>query len=651
MVLFLSNANLQAQTTKTWNGGATGDWDDNSAWLPIGMPNSTNHVEITDAIVTVDINTAACINLTLNGTAQINFAGTNDLLSVYGEFDNQASSNPVTGTGLLQFSGSSNADIDGNSMTLNRVRINKTSAEVHIETDIDITESLVLNNTSQLFINTSAGKNLTMKATFNSGTGDWNTAYIHNNGSGTVVNRVTLEQAFAENYKCYHILCSPVEDTYAYTVTHEPYTATTDVYNTSYCFDEVSSIPDWMIYHEDDAGPNYPSAACSMYGWCGIDNSTQILRTQGYLGNFEPDGNQVIAWYGVPNNGDIGDGDITSIPLQYTNNSQPDLDGINVLGNPYPEPLDLQELWDENDAITGFTPIFWVYQNTGAGYGTQVLFFDASGMSSSTLPSQYMAIGQGFEVQTTVDDIEIQFKSSMRVANNNVEVIRRQPLQNQIQLLLSGLNNPDYFSVSLNDAFDNTHFVGEDVYKRMNEKNNFYATYDKHHLAADKLKFPDTEHIVPINLIINEHGEYTINTSLFTIDNDKYVSWMEDKTNKTNYEVNQDYSKTYFFEKGEVQNRFYLHIANRAQIGNASVANTGFYTYYDNGYININLPAEFKDGQIKIHTLNGTQSLEPVQTYNQNRLKIPAQNLSQGLYFISAANETQELQTKLIISK
>jgi hypothetical protein len=570
---------------------------------------------------------------------------------VYGEFDNQASSNPVTGTGLLQFSGSSNADIVGNSMTLNRVRINKTSAEVHIETDIDITESLVLNNTSQLFINTSAGKNLTMKANFNSGTGDWNTAYIHNNGSGNVMNRVIIEQAFAENYKCYHILCSPVEDTYAYTVTHEPYTATTDVYNTSYCFDEVSSIPDWMIYHEDDAGPNYPSAACSMYGWCGIDNSTQLIRTQGYLGNFEPDGNQVIAWYGVPNNGDIGDGDITSIPLQYTNNSQPDLDGINVLGNPYPEPLDLQELWDENDAVTGFTPIFWVYQNTGAGYGTQVLFFDASGMSSSTLPSQYMAIGQGFEVQTTVDDIEIQFKNSMRFANNNVEVIRKQPLQNQIKLLLTGPNNPDYFSVSLNDAFDNKHFVGEDVYKRMNEKNNFYATYDKHHLAVDKLKFPETEHVVPLNLIINEDGEYSINASLFTIDKEKYVSWMEDKTNKTNFKVTQDYSKTYFFEKGEVQNRFYLHIANRAQIGNASVANTGFYTYYDNGYIIVNLPKEFNQSLINVFNTLGSSLINTYYANGNTTVKIPAESLSEGMYIINARSDNNELQTKLIINK
>jgi hypothetical protein len=647
MIFILSVASLIAQTTKTWIGGATGDWDNGPSWSPSGAPNNTFHAVITDAVVTVDINTAACINLTLNGTSQINFAGSNDVLSINGDFINNAGSNPVTGAGLLRFSGSTSKNIEGNAMTLNRISINKSSAYIYAETNIDITESIVINNTAKFY----SLDHVRTKATYNSVTGDWKTAYIQTNGDGTPEGRFFIEQAFAENYKCYHMLGSPVHTDYASTQVHEPYTQNTDYYNDTYCFDSVSSIPDWMVYNEYDYGPNYPSNTCAMYGWCGIDNTFQMQVTQGYLGNFEPDANQVIGWFGVPNTGDIGDGDIPSINLEYTNNSQLLYDGLNLLGNPYPMPLDLQELWDENDAVSGFTGIFYVYQNTGAGYGTQVLFWDATGGTSSTLPSQYIPIGQGFEVQTTVDDIQIQFNYGMRAPLNNVEVIRRQPLQNQIQLLLSGEANPDYFSVSLNENFSNEHIVGEDVMKHDNEKNNFFADYGKYKLAVDKLNFPESEHIVPLNLTIAKEGEYTLNSSLFTIDSELYICWLEDKKMKTAIEVNADFSKTYLFDQGTYENRFYLHIVKRTENIPFITQNREIYAYYDHGNIIVNLPQDFNQSMISVYNTLGSNLIKPFYANGNTTVKIPAASLSEGMYIVNARSDSNELQTKLMIQK
>jgi hypothetical protein len=642
MIFGLSAASLKAQTNKTWIGGATGSWNTANAWSPNGVPNNTFHAVITDAVVTVDINTAACINLTLNGTAQINFAGANDVLSVFGDFTNNAGGTPVIGTGLLSFNGSTDNDIAGNAMSLNRVRINKTSAGSTCQTAVRITQSLTLNNTSTMHPNT----NLTMGASYNSGTGDWQTSFIQHNGTGDVSAKVIIEQAIAENYKCYHMMGMPVTEDYTYTAFHEDYTAQTDVYNANYCYDEVSSIPDWMIYNEDDFGPNYPSATCSMYGYCGIDNTTALAATQGYLGNFEPDANQIIAWYGIPNTGTIN-----SIHLQYHNHSQPDLDGLNLLGNPYPQPLDLQQLWDDNNTVSGFSPIFTIYQNTGAGYGTQALFFDASGLSSSTLPSQFIGIGQGFLVQTTVNDAVIEFNNGQRAPLNNVEYLRKQPLANQIQLRLSGLNNPDDFSISLNEIFNNKHQVGEDVFKINNEKNNFYADYGHNRLAVDKLNFPETEHIVPLSIEIKETGDYSINASLFTIDATEYICWFEDKQNRTYTEIDRNFAVNYTFNKGTISNRFFIHVANRNQIGNASVENTGCYAYFQNDNIHLNLPKDFENSQIRVNNLSGLQVIEDTRTNGNATVQIPTQNLSAGIYFISANNGTKELQTKLIINK
>lgn len=640
MIFILSVANLQAQTTKTWIGGSTGLWITAGNWSPSNPPSSTQHAVINNAVVTVDNNTASCLNLTLDGTSQISFAGSNDVLSVFGDFTNNAGSTPVIGNGLLSFNGSTDNDITGNAMSLIRVRINKSSAGTTCQTAVRITQSLTLNNSSTMHPNT----NLTMGASYNSGTGDWQTSFIQHNGTGDVSAKVIIEQAIAENYKCYHMMGMPVTEDYTYTYFHEDYTAQTDVYDANYCYDEVSSIPDWMIYNEDDFGGVYPSAISSMYGYCGIDNTTALAATQGYLGNFEPDASQIIAWYGIPNTGTIN-----SIPLQYHNHSQPALDGLNLIGNPYPQPLDLQQLWDDNNSVSGFSPIFTVYQNTGAGYGTQALTYDATG--SSTLPSQYIGIGQGFSVQTTVNNAVIQFNNGQRTPLNNVEYIRKQPLANQLQLRLSGLNNPDDFSISLNEIFNNKHQVGEDVFKINNEKNNFYADYGHHRLAVDKLNFPETEHIVPLSLEIKETGDYNINASLFTIDATEYICWFEDKKNSTYVEIDRNFTVNYTFKEGTISNRFFIHVANRHQIGNAAVESAGCYAYFQNDNIYLNLPKDFENSQIRVNNLSGLQVIEDTRTNGNTIVQIPTQNLSAGIYFISASNGTNELQTKLIINK
>jgi hypothetical protein len=641
LMLICNASNMIAQTTKTWIGGATGDWDVPNSWSPTGVPSTSHHAVITDANVNVDINTAACINLTLNGIAEIQFAGSNHVLSVYGDFDNQTDDTPITGAGLLSFNGSNDNEITGNAMSLNRVRINKSSASISCITQVRITESLTLSTTSIMHPNS----NLTMGATYNSGTGDWKTAYIQHNGSGDIDAKVIIEQAFAENYKCYHMMGMPVTEDYSSTYFHEAYTAQTDVYNVNYCYDEVSSIPDWMIYNENDYGPNYPSATCSMYGYCGIDNTTFLTGGQGYLGNFEPDANQVIAWFGIPNTGTI------NTTIVHTNHSQPNLDGINLIGNPYPQPLDLQQLWDDNNTVSGFSPIFTIYQNTGAGYGTQALFYDATGLSSSTLPSQYIGIGQGFLAQTTVNHTVIEFKNGQRVPLNNVEFLRKQPLANQIQLRLSGLNNPDDFSISLNEIFNNEQQVGEDVFKINNERNNFYADYGHIKLAVDKLKFPEKEHIVPLTLDIKNQGNYTINASLFTLDEQNYTCWLEDKQNNSYTEVSQNFSKSFYFNEGAQANRFYLHVANKHQIGNPSFENTGCYAYYQNDNIQLILPKDFENCQIRVNNLSGLQVIEDSRTKGNTLVQIPAQYLSAGIYFISVTNGNKELQAKLIINK
>ena len=128
---------------------------------------------------------------------------------------------------------------------------------------------------------------------------------------------------------------------------------------------------------------------------------------------------------GVPQNGDY------SHTLKYTNSGR----GYNMVGNPYPSNLDLDELFNENSSKIFTIAYCWTNNDNvgqaqtqqGSNYmGNNYAIYNGVGGTSATYfgyngkkPNGYASVGQAFIVKTKVAgrDQPLNFKNNMRTAS------------------------------------------------------------------------------------------------------------------------------------------------------------------------------------------------------------------------------------------
>lgn len=154
-------------------------------------------------------------------------------------------------------------------------------------------------------------------------------------------------------------------------------------------------------------------------------NSQYTPLSSPFLGN-----TWLGTFVGTPNSGTI------NLPLSTTGT------GYNLVGNPYPSPIDAVSLLSANPNI-GST--FYFYQHTltmlasglfpsGSNYGTWVSgtggtkATDGNGHSPSNYPSGIIQVGQGFIIKSTGSS-SLVFNNNMRVGDNNALFLRTTPTE------------------------------------------------------------------------------------------------------------------------------------------------------------------------------------------------------------------------------
>ena len=154
-------------------------------------------------------------------------------------------------------------------------------------------------------------------------------------------------------------------------------------------------------------------------------NSQYTPLSSPFLGN-----TWLGTFVGTPNSGTI------NLPLSTAGT------GYNLVGNPYPSPIDAVSLLSANPNI-GST--FYFYQHTltmlasglfpsGSNYGTWVSgtggtkATDGNGHSPSNYPSGIIQVGQGFIIKST-GSTSLVFNNGMRVGDNNALFLRTTPTE------------------------------------------------------------------------------------------------------------------------------------------------------------------------------------------------------------------------------
>jgi hypothetical protein len=633
--VYTTTASITVTSFKTWDGGAgTNNWEDAANWLPDGVPTAAENVQLTGTN-TININTnAVAANLVINsggliltistGTLAVNnITVTTGILNINTNTIKIAGSITNTGTfavdnGTVEMNGSSAQVIPAGAFTgntLNGLKISN-SAGVTLNGTLNLTGVLLANGP----LNTGGYLTLISSAV--------QTALIDGAGSGEVQGVVAMQRYLLSGF--------------GYKYFSSPFVATT-VNEFSNDINLSASFPVFYRYNE-----NLPSS-----GWVDYTDKTGLLDVlQGYTANLGvSSAPKTISLSGVVNNNTIS-------PLTLYNHNQPYTLGFNLIGNPYPSPVDwdLSAGWSRtniDDAVyyfdAGTTDI---YTGTYSSY--------INGVSSNGIAGNVIAAMQGFFVHVSDGTFPVTAalttNNSARL-NNLVANFHRDPAPVTAPLLRITAGFSDkriitdpvvvYFDKKATRAFE----PAMDALKLMNTDSlvpNLYVL-SSNTTGLSICAWPameDSSDVIPLGLQTKQTGFVTFNTTnIERIPAGKHIYLYDAKTG-----VRQDLQLfpqyRLLLDAGKYENRFSL-VFNK---GTDVPASAGIFDAYGAGskmYAHISeMPDEKCD--VTVTNMSG-QIILRTRLYGNGYHELGSQ-FSGGVYIVNFYVKQPVISKKVFIS-
>jgi len=563
-------------TDGLWTGIKSDNWFDCANWDSLNVPDETINVTLANATndATIDAtanysdlynDTAQVHNLTIPSGSTLTMQNTaNDVLEVYGDWDNQAGeASFIEGSGgTVKFLGSAAQTVTSNggadtekfyNLTINNAAgVTFASGSIHAEGDLHIQ-----NNTSPITV---AADHYILAG--NSLLNDNNTKFNIQHQASFVQQKTGADTNTGSDNTTFevHKTTTPYV-MYDYTYWSSPikvadiatvFAANNSNYmywfNTQNFYDANSgngypqNTPDGDSF--DDDGDDWQLATGTMVNGKGYvvmgegavfpfvsPSATTYTQSVNFKGNIN-NGLIQIDVYKDKYNTDNGTGDAFN-----TND--------NLIGNPYPSAIDATTFLSENSNLGG-TIYFWTHDSaigSGANVGPDAYNFTNDDYASwntlggtaahagDPIPTGKIASGQGFMVNATVNET-IHFDNNMRVLNENNQFFRTNRVFRTNRIWLNLTNNNGLFRQIL-IGFDANATDGEDrLFDGLRPENG--TNYDFYSLLGDKkmgiqglATFTD-EKIVPLGIENTTQGNLTISIDHFETDFDAVNIYLKD---------------------------------------------------------------------------------------------------------------------------
>ena len=564
----------------------------------------SNASDINNTIGTISNNGT----LSLTGNYSNNSITSGDgLYYISGNFTNNGTFS--AGYSNVEMNGTTAKNINGSSITtFNNLNINKGTGSITVNSNVNIIGFLKANSGTLLSAN-----NLILISTPSQ------TALIDGSGLGSITGNVIIQRYLATSG--YKYLSSPFSNTLASSLLS--YLSTTATINKIYSYDE-----------------NKVSA-----GWTSYALSSTLLPMSGYavnLGNITNVKNISIS--GSVNNGNIS----TSL---FNNNQEYTL-GMNLVGNPYPSPID----WN---SISGWTK---------TNIDNAIYFFDASGASDEYSGTYYQYVNgigtggstniipamQGFFVHVSNGSYPV---SGLLGMTNNIRTTNLNPtfksasIDNrtilQFTLGFEGAKSSDtfilYFDQSSTLQFD-SHL---DALKIINTDvmipNIYQVGADRQKLSISAVPLQDQ---IKINLGVktSKNGWLNFNAKdISLLPSNLYIYLIDNERNITqNLKENPLYL---FYLSGENTNRFHLVFSNSILDTNNTTEKIVNLSHLSNlNLVVVNLPSG-ESGNLQISDILGRVFFTKI-VYGNETVSI---NLNRGIYIVSLQSGNNRQVEKIII--
>lgn len=362
---------------------------------------------------------------------------------------------------------------------------------------------------------------------------------------------------------------------------------------------------------------------------------------------------------GVPFNGTI------KYPLAFTNETH----GYNLVGNPYPSNLDIENLYDSNAAKINATFYFWdnrgntEFTQQGSGYnGDNYAKYNAAadtgvgsgvkarGISEANgrVPNRYVKVGTGFLVQAKSADQTLDFNNGMRNSDNSSPGFLGKSNQNgdkdRYWLTLKTPTEMEFMTAVVYLA-NGSKAIGPEDTETFGGSDDIFTVVDDKNLAIQGLdQFEDTDKL-NLGLSFFNTGTYTISIydkeGIFTNGQSIYL---KDKFTGTITNLSQG-SYTFETNKGVTEGRFEIIYKPETVLVTDSKVKDGIVVYRDS--VNFVVQAPKIIATVEVYDLSG--KLITVLKANTNQAVLNASFFNKGGYVLRIKTSDGEITNKKIV--
>lgn len=300
--------------------------------------------------------------------------------------------------------------------------------------------------------------------------------------------------------------------------------------------------------------------------WVNIVATTEPLNvTQGYA--MQKQTNNAVAYAGILNNGNISSVNITNTG----SSNNPNQDGWNLLSNPYPSVIDVEQFTYPSGITAGAS----VFNHTTESY----IAYSAGGGGNEE--ARYIQPGQAFLIKSSSSAAQtLPFTNALRTATNVAPMDKA--IQESLKLSLHKDNAQiDETYISFREGATIGYDTYYDMYKMASPHAHLFSylpdtTAGK--LAINSIPNAQALDFIPLGIAV-EAGTYTIRVAQMDSFDENENFYLHDKT--TNKHINLRESSTYVFEveQSDDINRFDLTFSKPLGINDDVNEKRAFYIY------------------------------------------------------------------------
>jgi hypothetical protein len=265
------------------------------------------------------------------------------------------------------------------------------------------------------------------------------------------------------------------------------------------------------------------------------------------------------AFIGAPNDGTI------SVSLQHSVAHPAGQRGFNLVGNPYPGPLDYQAFIAANPTINGAL-YFWDDDHSGgsgydnADYAVRTAAGLVAGPNSRLVAGNAISSHQGFFVEANASG-RVTFTNAMRSGAQNASFFRTKADEiGRLKLSLTGAGKYNETLIAFaGDATEGADRLYDARKMQSNADLSFFSTMQDEDYAIQALPLLSGPRAVPLGSVAAAAGSYTVAVAaLENLPADVTIR-LEDKQTGHFHDLRQESTVTVQLEAGRRTDRFVLH--------------------------------------------------------------------------------------------